>query len=223
MGFRSVGQHPLLLRIVSRLRKRRFQILRQLLDAAAAPVTILDIGGTATYWELVTDGQVGENLRITLLNTDSFPATHTNFSALAGDGRSMPRFADKQFDIVFSNSTIEHVGDFNDQMRMADEVRRVGRRYYVQTPNRYFPIEPHFIFPFFQFLPVWLRVDLVLRLRLGWYGSRPTREQVLADVTGIRMLTRRELRQLFPDAAIVDERWCGLVKSFVAYTDRPAA
>jgi hypothetical protein len=57
----------------------------------------------------------------------------------------------------FSNSVIEYVGDFPDQQRMADEVRRVGDRYRVQSMSKHFPIEPRFVFPFYQHLPLWLR------------------------------------------------------------------
>jgi ubiquinone/menaquinone biosynthesis C-methylase UbiE len=86
---------------------------------------------------------------ITLLNPELSESAPSNFTAFVGDGRSMPQFEDHQFDIVFSNSTIEHVGSIDDQRAMAREIVRVGRKYYVQTPNRYFPIEPHFVFPFF--------------------------------------------------------------------------
>lgn len=39
------------------------------------------------------------------------------------------------------------VGKERDQERMAAEILRVGRHCYVQTPNKNFPVEPHFIFP----------------------------------------------------------------------------
>ena len=65
----------------------------------------------------------------------------------------MPEFTTGEFDVVFSNSVIEHVGDFDDQRRMADEVRRVGRRFFVQTPNRWFPLEVHTRLPFVHWLP----------------------------------------------------------------------
>src|SRR5262245_12873292 len=215
--YQSIGLNPVLQSIVVRLRRQRFQILEKMIAVTGpGPLTILDIGGTEEYWRCVSDGGVHTKLRITLLNVGVSPVIDPSFTSVAGDARAMPEFADKQFDIVFSNSTIEHVGDFSDQMRMANEVRRIGRRYCVQTPNRYFPVEPHFIFPFLQFLPVAVRVELILGLRLGWYGSQPLRQQVLDDVRSIRLISRTELQRLFPDATIVDERWYGLAKSFVA-------
>jgi hypothetical protein len=122
---------------------------------------------------------------------------------------------------VFSNSTIEHVGDFADQRRMAMEVRRIGRQYYVQTPNRHFPIEPHFMFPGFQFLPIWIRIWLLQHFTLGTHNKVPNRYDAEREVRSIRLMTRREVEALFPDATIFEERYYGLVKSFVAYTPRP--
>lgn len=204
--------------IITRLRRERFRLLEGMLGDGSEPVTILDIGGTPEYWQTMVAGSSwGDRLRITLLNIES--RSIPPFFCVAGDGRSMPQFADKQFDIVFSNSTIEHVGTFEDQVSMANEVRRVGRSYYVQTPNRRFPIEPHFMFPFFQFLPLPMRLWLVRHFSLGWYPAIRDRERARSEVTSIRLLTKAELERLFPDATIFEERFFGLVKSLVAYTE----
>ena len=184
-------------------------------------LTVLDIGGQPQYWEMMTAStSLPQDLQVTLLNVEAHAVSQPNFTSLVGDGRAMPQFADQQFDVVFSNSTIEHVGDFHDQQRMATEVRRIGRQYYVQTPNRYFPIEPHFVFPFFQFLPIALRVWLVQHFDLGWYRKLPKRQDAEREVTSIRLLKRKEVMELFPEATIFEEKYCGLVKSFVAYTAR---
>jgi hypothetical protein len=129
----------------------------------------------------------------------------------------MPEFGDKQFDVVFSNSVIEHVGDFADQRRMADEVQRVGRRYYVQTPNRYFPMEPHFLFPLFGVLPIPVRAFLLRHLSLGWYTKIGDRAESFRVARSIRLLTRRELLSLFPGAQLVRERVAGLTKSYTVF------
>jgi len=209
--------------LATRLRRQRFRILLNMIRGSPGPVRILDIGGTAGYWEMMTAGFAPElTLHVTLLNRDPIHVDRSGFAAVMGDGRAMPEFGDKQFDIVFSNSTIEHVGTLADQQCMAREVQRVGRRFYVQTPNRYFPIEPHFVFPFFQFLPVVTRVWLLRHFALGWYSRMPDREAALEAVTSIRLLSYKEFRRMFPHAHIFKERLGGLVKSFIAYGGDPA-
>ena len=85
----------------------------------------------------------------------------------------------------------------------------MGRRYFVQTPNRSFPIEPHYLFPFFQFLPHALQHWLHTHFDIGTFKR--------TDPFGtIRLLTRRELRQLFPEANLVPERVGPFVKSWYA-------
>jgi hypothetical protein len=204
--------------VASRLRRRRFSILLGMLEDAGGSVHILDIGGRAQYWEMMLGGlSLPVEPQITLLNTEALSVSRPSISAVEGDARAMPQYADQQFDIVFSNSTIEHVGDFADQQRMANEVRRVGRQYCIQTPNRHFPIEPHFVFPWFQYLPIPCRVWLVRHFKLGWYPRIRDRRHAEAVVHGIRLLSRAELMRLFPEADLYEERFLGCVKSFVAF------
>jgi SAM-dependent methyltransferase len=127
----------------------------------------------------------------------------------------MRGFHDCQFDIVYSNSVIEHVGAIDQMVRMASEVRRVGRRYFVQTPYRYFPVEPHFVFPMFQFLPLSIRTLLVQNFNLGWIARQPDRKQAANEVRSINLLSRRELQSLFPDGQMMEERLLGLTKSLI--------
>jgi hypothetical protein len=134
-----------------------------------------------------------------------------------GDARNVREFQDQEFDGAVSNSVIDQVGTWADQRAMASEVRRVGRRYFVQTPNRYFPIEPHFLIPGFQFLPLSVRAGWLARRDVGWYRKAPTYEAALSEVARIRLLTRGEFRRLFPEAQLHTERFFGLAKSFVVH------
>jgi SAM-dependent methyltransferase len=219
MVFKRFADHTNKQSVASRLRYERLQILLEMLRNSSESMTILDIGGDPQFWELIlTDSSLDNKPHITLLNVEIRSVSHPNLTAIVGDGRAMPQFANKHFDIVFSSSTIEHVGNFDAQRQMASEVRRIGHRYYVQTPNRYFPIEPHFVFPFFQFLPVVFRGWLVQHFKLGWYAKIPDRKQALAEVSSIRLMTRKEIREIFPDAILFEEKFYGFVKSFVAYT-----
>lgn len=205
--------------ISTQLRKQRFQLFIDMINSVPPPVTVLDIGGTQNYWEIMTSGSsLLEKVSVTLLNLHPTVISLPNLTSMVGDARAMPQFADRQYDFVFSNSTIEHVGSFSDQKKMADEVLRIGKQYYIQTPNRYFPIEPHFIFPFFQFLPVSIRVLLVRNFKLGWFPKIPDYQAALAEVTSIRLMSKNEIKTLFPNSSIYEENYFGLAKSFVAYS-----
>lgn len=202
--------------LATRLRRARFALFLSLLGKLDGHVEILDIGGTQEFWNLMTVGDPG-NVRVTLLNIDHQPVTSASFVSAAGDARSMPEFRDKSFDVVFSNSVIEHVGSYEEQRRMAREVMRVGKRYFVQTPNKRFPLEPHFLFPFFQYLPSVVRAQMVHRFDVGWYKRIPDYAAAKAEVDSIQLLTRKKFLALFPGATLHVERLAGLPKSFVAY------
>jgi hypothetical protein len=175
---------------------------------------ILDIGGTPECWSLLP-----ERPRITLLNTPRARADVGDAAWVAGDGRNLP-FRDGAFDVVFSNSVIEHVGDAASQQRFAREVARVGRRYWVQTPNRWFPVEQHLLTPFIHWLPRrWQRV-VVPRFNLWSLLVRvtPDRRRFYIEhyLSDVRLLGFAEVRALFPGARIIREHLGGLTKSFIA-------
>jgi Methyltransferase domain len=205
--------------MADQFRQRRFALFRSLLDtlplaADGRQLRILDVGGTPSFWERMGFA-VSPQIEIVLLNLTDQDVAHEHMRAVAGNAADMSMFADGEFDVVLSNSVIEHLPSLELQRRMALEIRRVGRRHWVQTPNRRFPLEPHFLFPFFQHLPVPARVALLRRIDLGWYPRQPDPELARADVTSVRLMTYRELRDQFPGSRIVRERAFGLVKSFV--------
>ena len=200
-----------------RFRRKRFAFFLAMLSRLERPVHILDIGGTGTYWR--TMGLDDDQVFITLLNLTPSNVTLPHVTSIVGDARNIP-VGDNGFDIVFSNSVIEHVGTYHDQLQMAKEVCRVGKRYFVQTPNKYFPLEPHSLFPLFQFLPARLRARLLQTFKLGWFPRTPDLRKAMEIVEGIRLLDKREVVSLFPNAAIYEERVFGLTKSFVAYGGR---
>ena len=202
--------------VAYRMRSRRMRHFLELLDATPKPVKLLDVGGSIKFWKIL--GLAGrDDIEFTILNIVPADDNDDRFRYLQGDARDLSRFDDGQFDIVFSNSVIEHVGGWEDQQRMAREVRRVGRRYFVQTPNRYFLLEPHFLVPGFQFFPVSLRSWMVSSFDVGWYKRIPDKAAARREVESISLLSKEQLRTLFPDASIYNERFLGLSKSFVAF------
>ena len=157
--------------------------------------------------------------QLTILNIPSALTARRSGMLVGGDGRLLP-FADKSFDIVFSNSVIEHVGTFADQRRFADEVARVGCRYWIQTPNRRFPVELHVMLPLIHFFPKSVQRSVVSRFTLWQYATHPTpdmrRDYLHHFLNELNLLDRRGLQQLFPGARIVCERVLGMPKSLIA-------
>lgn len=202
--------------LAATFRRKRFRLIRSLTSALPRPLTILDVGGTEFFWQQV--GFTGDaDVRIVLLNLSKVAVEHPNFVSVVGDATNMREYGDKEFDLVFSNSVIEHVGGYDQQQRMAEEVRRVGKRFCVQTPNRYFPIEPHFLIPFFQFYPMWLKVFLSQTVDIGSYGKISDQREAEEYFRMLRLLTETELRALFPEARVHKESVCGVTKSFTVY------
>lgn len=218
-GLRRLADNRRAGSMADRFRRRRFALFRLLLDAVPVPadgrrLRILDVGGTPTFWEPM-GLEVGSQVEIVLLNLTEQEVPHEHIRAVVGNAVDMSMFADGEFDIVLSNSVIEHLPSLELQSRMSAEVRRVGRRHWVQTPDRRFPLEPHFLFPFFQYLPVKMRVGLLRRMDLGWYPRQPDPAAARAEVVSVRLMSHRELRDLFPGSQIIGERAFGLRKSFV--------
>jgi len=182
-------------------------VKRKMISRSGLPLRLLDVGGTEDYWH-----QVGcldeEVLKITLLNLMPSPTRTSSMNSLACDARRLC-FKDYEFDVVFSNSVIEHIHT-DDHERVADDIRRVGRAYWVQTPNYYFPIEPHALLPFLQFFPPKARPYMVQHF------TPKERRGVIREILDIQLLKRRQLEVLFPEAQIWEEKIFGLTKSFVA-------
>jgi hypothetical protein len=189
--------------LASKLRHRRWEQVQSLL-ALSGTESVLDVGGTDKSWWFAH--WQGLTVRC---NLDR--AAAESGVRLVGDGCALP-FGNRAFDVAFSNSVIEHVSTFEGQARFAQELRRVGRRYFLQTPNRRFPIEPHYLFPFFHFLPVFVQRWLHTHFDIGTFTKT-------TPYGTIRLLTKGELLQLFPEARLVPERIGPFVKSwYVVFT-----
>src|SRR5260370_11008032 len=196
-------------------RKRRMQQFVETFQITEN-TRILDVGGTDFNWSLLR-----VRPRVVLLNMPREEQAGTVW--VGGDGRMLP-FRDQSFDVVFSNSVIEHVGSQADQRRFADEIVRVGQRYWVQTPNRGFPIEPHLLTPFLHFLPRAAQAWLAPKFTVWAALVRPSEDRrefyVRHYLQDIRLLSRREMQALFPEADVRAERLLGFTKSLIAVRDR---
>lgn len=213
----------------TRFRKRRDVLLREFIRQQRAnrhtnvgPMQILDIGGTADYWRRVGFEFIeSNNLHITCTNITAtefgpLPELKARFDFHVGDARNLP-FADNAFDLVHSNSVVEHVGRFGDMVAYAHEVRRLAPAYYIQTPYYWFPIDPHFYrVPFFHWLPEAVRLRLVRRFKIGWAGPVTDVAHGMRIVESAVLLDCLRFSAIFPDADHRFERLFGLPKSLLA-------
>ena len=161
--------------------RKRFDLLLDVLRDCPSPVKILDVGGVDRFWMAMDMERMPEH-HITFLNIYQMESELPHSTCEVGDGRRMPQFTDRQFDLVISNSVIEHVGNFREQRRFAEEIQRVGTRYFVQTPNRRFPLELHFLLPLFQYFPLTVRAFLHQHFDLGWWKKAGTYLSALEEV-----------------------------------------
>ncbi len=202
--------------LANRLRSRRFRLFERLISGLPRPVRIVDLGGTESFW-LQRGWSQHRDVEITIVNIKPQKGASTDWSVVCGDATRLSQFADRQFDVAFSNSVIEHLETPQRQAAMASEMKRIAPAMWLQTPNFWFPIEPHFHVPGWQWLPAQARTSILQRRRCGWRGPCPNRDEAASAVREVRLLTRRSLRRLFPNASIRPERFAGLVKSWIVH------
>lgn len=212
-------------------RKRRDVLLRKLImncGREGKTLRILDVGGQVTYWrQFGFDFLKSQNVHITIINiveTELGPAEDAAemFTAAVGDGCSL-NFPDNAFDLCHANSVIEHVGVWRDMAAFAKEMQRLAPSFYCQTPNYWFPIEPHFpMIPFNHWLPNPIRARLMQILPIAHAGRAKDLAMASDFVDSARLIFRSQLRALSPSARVHAERVLLIAKSYTAIRVAPA-
>jgi len=201
-----------LVRALQAFRRRRMDAFARQLGITAE-TWILDVGGTALNWDLLP-----VRPQVVFLNTGR-EYRSPGYRWVIGDGCQLP-FRDQSFDIAFSNSVIEHVGAPDRQRLFASEIARVGRRYWVQTPNRLFPVEPHLLTPFLHWLPARVQNAIAPRFTVWSALVRPSADRrdfyIRHYLEDIRLLSAADVRRLFPGTKLIRERLLGITKSLIA-------
>lgn len=205
--------HP----IMVYFRRRRLADLLEMYPDIAS-YSILDVGGRPFIWDLLKEHYQVTPKHIVLLNTpdDLFVTLPSDYQVKIADGCKLP-YEDKSFDLLFSNSVIEHVGDRTQMARFAKECDRVGKQLYIQTPNRWFPLEAHFGAIFIHWLPrAWYKKLSFLSVRyLFTYNNPDEKHYFEQELETTELLSWKQLRSLFPQKRIVAEKIMGLTKSFI--------
>ena len=203
------GIHSIYRVVSGYFRTKRMAQFQRLFNVTSR-TRVLDSGGSEFNW---TIAPVKPGLTVMNLGFNRAPANGTAY--VAGDGCRLP-FSDHAFDIVYSNSVIEHVGGDRQIDAFANEVRRVGKGYCVQTPNRWFPVEPHYLAPLIHYLPKRQHKKLIRNWSIWGWLNRPSPDEAERLADSIHLLTHSKMKRLFPEAVILRERTFGLTKSFIA-------
>lgn len=188
-------------------RMQRFSHLFKVTEATR----VLDVGGDWFNWSLVSAMP-----SLTIVNLYLPKKQKDAITWIIADGRHLP-FKEGAFDVAYSNSVIEHLGDLTSQQAFAQEIKRVGRRYFVQTPNKWFLVEPHLLTPFIHWLPRSVQKRLLRYFTVWGLVTRPSEAECKRFLDEVRLLDRQQVGALFPQALVLKERILGITKSFIAF------
>jgi SAM-dependent methyltransferase len=124
-------------------------------------------------------------------------------------GDALP-FGDREFSIAFSSAVVEHVGDRDAQRRFIAELTRVSSRFFVTTPNRWFPLEVHTFLPLMHWLPQRAHQHILRLLHVPFWAS----------TDNLNLLSANDLVGLFPadvEVHLVRYRLCGWCSNLIAF------
>ena len=138
--------------------------------------------------------------------------SYPEIKAVVCDACKLP-WPDRYFNVVYSNAVIEHVGNFERQKKMAAEIMRVGKRWFVTTPNRWFPFEFHMRLPFVTWLPGngYLRIGNIVS-----YNHVQGKYTIGGKHKDLRLMSTRELQECFPDSKIIKQRVTFMAETLIA-------
>jgi ubiquinone/menaquinone biosynthesis C-methylase UbiE len=193
---------------VKHWRQHRMQRMIELVQPPSH-ARILDLGGITYMWQLL-DHSFGVTL-VNLPGANPKWSDDRRYTYVEADACNLQNvFDDGSFDLVFSNSTIEHVGADDRQRHFAREVRRLGTGYWVQTPSSKCILEVHTGVPFYWHLPT----AIIDRLHRSWKSKLPAWFDFISET---RVISRQRMLELFPDASLYLERVAAFEKSYSVF------
>ena len=200
-------------------RKRKLETFFELVKQKNA-IKVLDVGGaienSSQLFELFPYKNNISVINISEEDIRAISKAYPEVDARVGDACNLP-WPDKYFDIVYSNAVIEHVGDFGRQQKMASEIIRVGKRWFVTTPNRWYPFEFHMRLPFVTWLPFhgYLKFGSLICF------NHVKRKYVFGQkIDHLRLMTANELRVCFPGSRIIKQRVTFMPETLIAIGEK---
>jgi len=161
--------------------------------------SIIDIGTTPSLdsEQNIFLTKTQENQNITCLSNQDCKILLKKFNnikeIIVGDGKNT-LLDENSFDIVHSNATLEHVGSYNNQILFVRELIRISKEYvFLQTPNRYYPIDFHTILPFIHWLPKKIHRKFLKILKLNFYSKEEN----------LNLLSKNDLKKICKELEII--------------------
>lgn len=177
-------------------------------------LTICDLGGSRHFWDKLGLDIPYQNITIYNTNLAEINLSINEIECIIYDGKNLP-VRDKKFDLLICNSVIEHVSP-NERFLLVNEMRRVAKNIFCQTPAYEFPIEPHFVMPIIHWFP--RRLGFILaKISIWRILSRPDNQTIRNYWYGTKLLNKKEVDLLFPNARIEYEYFFGLTKSYYIF------
>lgn len=188
-------------------RHRRYRKIQDITNIETIEGFVLDLGGGADSFFIDKLPKREHTVLMDINYKEAYQAKqkHPDLLVVVADGEQLP-FSNKSVEIIISNSVIEHV---NNPEKLADEIQRVSRGYFLQTPNRNFPMETHSLIaiPFLNFISQrWLRQSLCTI-----FGAS------FEYIDSVHYMSEKRLKSLFSNSTLGYEKAFGLKKSFYIY------
>jgi SAM-dependent methyltransferase len=200
-------------------RARKLELFDKIMNPTS-PMKLLDVGAQIhpdnnEVRQLIDIYPWKDNISVVNISAEhvaTIKRYYPQIEAVVGDACELP-WPDKSFDVVYSNAVIEHLGSFEKQKRMAAEIMRVGKRWFVTTPNRWFPFEFHMRLP----LVTWLFGDGYLRIgNIISYNHLRGRYMIGVKRSDLRLMSASELRKCFPGSNIIKQRVTFMAETLIA-------
>jgi hypothetical protein len=182
-----------------------------------AEMSVLDLGGAPIAWK----NALVQPAHVTCVNRQDMSQDATaTISVVTSDVFALPATTLRtNYDLVYCSSLIEHVGGPGKRKELAMIIQSICTDHWVQAPYRYFPIEPHWVFPFFQFLPLQTKAAISRHWDAGGYTAKQNRESSVELALEVDLPSVTEFRYLFPASELIIERLAGLPKSLIAVSN----
>lgn len=196
-------------------RAKRVALVAEMAAQTTGKCRIIDLGGTPDFWTPWKDLFDWSRTEILCVNLDPAHAIDRGkVKGICADATALPH-ALRGFDLAFSNSLIEHIRP-EWRIAFADEVRRIAKRYVVQTPDYWCPIEPHARLPVLHWLPRPAARRILMAKAWGFLPQATSESHAEETLRSMELLTGADMRKLFPDAEVRRERFVGIPKALLA-------